>query len=51
MIVRVQGQNLTYSIVHDLGTAIVVGKYNAKNPFPVEADLCGQYKASRSVVR
>jgi DNA-binding FadR family transcriptional regulator len=51
MIVRARGQNLTYSIVHDLGTAIVVGKYNAKNPFPVEADLCGQYKASRSVVR
>jgi DNA-binding FadR family transcriptional regulator len=51
MIVRARGQNLTYSIVHDLGTAIVVGKYNAKNPFPVEAELCGQYKASRSVVR
>ncbi len=48
---RVPGQNLTYSIVQDLGTAIVTGKYSAKTPFPVEADLCRQYGASRSVLR
>lgn len=51
MIVRARGQNLTYSIVHDLGTAIVTGKYSERNPFPVEADLCKQYGASRSVLR
>jgi len=46
-----RGQNLTYSIVEDLGVAIVTGKYTATNPFPVEADLCTQYGASRSVLR
>jgi DNA-binding FadR family transcriptional regulator len=45
------GQNLTYSIVQDLGIAIVTGSYTAKNPFPVEADLCTQYRASRSILR
>lgn len=45
------GQNLTGSIVQDLGIAIVTGRYNDDNPFPVEGDLCLQYQASRSVVR
>ena len=45
------GQNLTYRIVQDLGIAIVSGKYTVKNPFPVEAELCEQYGASRSVLR
>ncbi|MDP1631697.1 MAG: FCD domain-containing protein [Caulobacter sp.] len=45
------GQNLTTSIVQDLGIAIVTGRYSATNPFPVEGDLCVQYDASRSVVR
>ncbi|MDO9338340.1 MAG: FadR/GntR family transcriptional regulator [Caulobacter sp.] len=45
------GQNLTTSIVEDLGIAIVTGRYHAANPFPVEGDLCLQYEASRSVVR
>lgn len=45
------GQNLTTSIVEDLGVAIVTGRYNDDNPFPVEGDLCLQYAASRSVVR
>lgn len=49
--VRVPGQNLTYSIVQHLGAAIVSGKYSEKRPFPVEADLCRQYAASRSVLR
>jgi|HubBroStandDraft_5_1064220.scaffolds.fasta_scaffold41412_2 DNA-binding FadR family transcriptional regulator len=46
-----RGQNLTYSIVQDLGIAVVTGKYSGKNPFPVEADLCKQYGASRSILR
>jgi DNA-binding FadR family transcriptional regulator len=44
-------RNLTYSIVQDLGVAIVTGKYSDSNPFPVEAELCRQYDASRSVLR
>jgi len=51
MIVRARGQNLTYSIVHDLGVAVVTGTYSEQNPFPVEAELCRQYGASRSVLR
>lgn len=45
------GQNLTYRIVQALGVAIVSGNYTVKNPFPIEADLCKQYGASRSVLR
>ncbi|MEO8114946.1 MAG: FadR/GntR family transcriptional regulator [Phenylobacterium sp.] len=45
------GRNLTYSIVQDLGVSIVTGTYSAKNPFPVEAELCTQFNASRSVLR
>jgi DNA-binding FadR family transcriptional regulator len=51
MIVRARGQNLTYSITHDLGVAIVTGVYSDKNPFPVEAELCRQFAVSRSVLR
>jgi DNA-binding FadR family transcriptional regulator len=46
-----RGQNLTTSIVQDLGIAIVTGKYSDQNPFPVEGDLCKQFRASRSVLR
>lgn len=46
-----KGQNLTHSIAQDLGIAIVTGRYSERNPFPVEADLCQQYDASRSVLR
>ncbi|MGD0191784.1 MAG: FadR/GntR family transcriptional regulator [Rhizomicrobium sp.] len=46
-----RGQNLTFTIVEDLGCAIVTGKYTKDNPFPVEADLCTQYGTSRSVLR
>ena len=49
--VRADGQNLTYRIVQALGIAIVSRTYTVKNPFPIEADLCKQYGASRSVVR
>lgn len=48
---RNDGQNLTYRIVEALGVAIVSGTYSAQNPFPIEADLCTQYGASRSVLR
>jgi DNA-binding FadR family transcriptional regulator len=48
---RPSSQNLTHSIVQDLGVAVVSGKYSKRNPFPVEADLCRQYGASRSVLR
>ncbi|HWA91049.1 MAG TPA: FadR/GntR family transcriptional regulator [Rhizomicrobium sp.] len=46
-----RGQNLTHSIVQNLGVAIVTGIYSVKKPFPVEAQLCKQYGASRSVLR
>ncbi len=48
---RRAGHNLTFSIVHDLGSAIVTGVFSASNPFPVEAELCTRYNASRSVLR
>lgn len=48
---RALGQNLTNSIVQDLGVAIVTGTYSDHNPFPVEAQLCRQYGASRTALR
>lgn len=45
------GRNLTGRIVHDLGRAIVTGQYTNLTAFPVEAELCLQYSASRPVVR
>jgi DNA-binding FadR family transcriptional regulator len=51
MTASVRGQNLTYSVADSLGTAIVTGVYTAANPMPIEAELCQQYGASRSVVR
>lgn len=45
------GQNVTTGIVNQLGAAIVTGKYNEDNPFPIEAELCKQLGASRSVLR
>jgi DNA-binding FadR family transcriptional regulator len=47
----VRGQNLTYSVANSLGVAIVTGVYTADNPIPIEAELCRQFEASRSVVR
>lgn len=44
-------QSLTQQIVNDLGLDIVRGKYDATNPFPIEADLCEQFGVSRSVLR
>ncbi|MGB6309992.1 MAG: FadR/GntR family transcriptional regulator [Steroidobacteraceae bacterium] len=51
MTASVRGQNLTYSVANSLGAAIVTGVYTADNPIPIEAELCRQYEASRSVVR
>ncbi len=51
MTARALGQNLTSSIVQDLGVAIVTGTYSDRNPFPVEAQLCRQYGASRTALR
>jgi DNA-binding FadR family transcriptional regulator len=44
------GRNLTTSITHSLGRAIVTGQYTDSS-FPFEADLCKQYGASRPVLR
>src|ERR1700676_4794520 len=46
-----RGQKLTYSIANHIGIAIVTGVYSADNPIPIEAELCRQYSASRSVLR
>lgn len=46
-----QGHNVTTGILNRLGTAIVTGKYGPHNPLPIEADLCVQLGASRSVLR
>ena len=46
-----RGGNLTYSLVQDLGVAIVTGVYAGPQGFPVESELCKYYGASRSVLR
>ena len=38
-------------IAHKLGVAIVTGVYSTDNPIPIESELCGQYNASRTVLR
>ncbi|WP_129779865.1 FadR/GntR family transcriptional regulator [Peristeroidobacter soli] len=45
------GQNLTYAIVEELGHAVVTQTYNDAAPFPIEAELCKQFDASRTVLR
>lgn len=49
--VAVGGRNLTSRIVHKLGEAIVTEQFTAASGFPVEAELCRQFNASRPVVR
>lgn len=44
-------RNLTHQLVHDLGLAIVQGKYAVNAPLPSEADLCKQFGVSRSATR
>jgi DNA-binding FadR family transcriptional regulator len=51
MNMRVRGQNLTHSIAHHIGIAVVTGVYSADNPIPIEAELCREYDASRPVLR
>jgi len=45
-----RGNNITESIVMDLGLAIVKGSYEHQG-FPTEAQLARQYSASRNIVR
>lgn len=45
------GQNLTYAIVEELGHAVVTQTYGDTVPFPIEAELCKQFGASRTVLR
>jgi DNA-binding FadR family transcriptional regulator len=45
------GQNLTYAIVEELGQAVVTQSYGDDDPFPIEAELCKQFGASRTVLR
>jgi DNA-binding FadR family transcriptional regulator len=44
-------RNLTHQLAHDLGLAIVQGRYNASNGLPSEAEICRQYNVSRSGTR
>ncbi len=44
-------QNLTYGIVEELGVAVVTGAYGESDPFPIEAELCKRYGASRTALR
>lgn len=48
---RPSGQNLTYAIVEELGHAVVTQTYSDDDPFPIEAELCKQFGASRTVLR
>ncbi len=43
--------NLTYQLTHDLGNAIVSGSYKIDQGLPTEAQLCIEYKVSRSATR
>ncbi len=45
------GKNLTQHITHELGVAVVAGKYSDDTPFPTESQLCETFSASRSVLR
>jgi DNA-binding FadR family transcriptional regulator len=51
MTTPVRGQNFTHQIANSLGVAIVTGAYSADNPIPIEAELCSQFNANRSIVR
>lgn len=44
-------RSLTYGIVQTLGRDVVTGVYGRDNPFPIEAELCKRFGASRSVLR
>lgn len=44
-------RNLTHQLVHDLGLAIVQGKYSVDDSLPSEAEICKQFGVSRSATR
>ncbi|WP_218147296.1 FadR/GntR family transcriptional regulator [Duganella sp. CF517] len=44
-------RNMTRRIVDSLGLAIVTEQFSLSAPFPVEAELCKQFGASRTIVR
>src|SRR3984893_12510589 len=46
-----RGQNLTYTIAHNLGLAIVTGVHSTDNPIPFESEVCRRYAHSRMVLR
>jgi DNA-binding FadR family transcriptional regulator len=48
---KTSGQNLTYAIVEELGQAVVTQAYGNGVPFPIEAELCKKFGASRTVLR
>jgi DNA-binding FadR family transcriptional regulator len=48
---RPNPQNLTYGIVEELGIAVVTGAYGEADPFPIEAELCKRFGASRTALR
>jgi DNA-binding FadR family transcriptional regulator len=45
------GRNLTHQLTHQLGAAIVQGRYAIDKPFPTEAELSTEFNISRSVTR
>jgi DNA-binding FadR family transcriptional regulator len=47
---RAASRNLTFSMLDELGSAIVTGAYETAR-FPTEAELAAQHKVSRSVTR
>ena len=44
-------RNLTHQLVHELGGAIVQGKYHPADGLPSEAEICETYKISRTATR
>lgn len=43
--------NLSQQVTNDLGQAIISGRYSSETGLPTEAQLCDQYKISRTAVR
>ncbi|MFN3228598.1 MAG: FadR/GntR family transcriptional regulator [Asticcacaulis sp.] len=48
---RLPKHGLTHAILNTLGSEIVSGVYSAAHPFPIEAQQCTRFHASRSVMR
>lgn len=51
MVKNSSNRNLTQQLVHELGTAIVQGKYTTEQGLPSEAELCEQFNISRTATR